>query len=128
MTKHPSRRALQTWLGTGGPGRVDRHVESCETCQDDLDKLSALDEGVLSGLVAATEPPSDLEQRVADGVDTRLRDEAAAGTFADLFAIGWDFLRCVIDPEPVTSQPGVLPGEATHATADAADGKSGGTQ
>jgi len=128
MTRHPSRRVLQDWLDTGGPGRVDRHVEHCETCQDDLDQLSALDEGVLSGLVAATEPPSDLERRVADGVDTRLRDEAAAGTFADLFTIGWDFLRCVIDPEPVTDQPMASAEDAAHARPATADENPGGTR
>ncbi len=100
MTRHPSRRVLIRWLETGGPGRVDRHIGDCDHCQDQLDTLSQLDDSTIEVLVAATEPPPDLKERVSDGVDSRLRDEAAAGAFADLFAIGWDLLRCVIDPDP----------------------------
>ncbi len=100
--RHPSRRRLQTWLDSGGPRRTDRHVSECRACQEDLDELSALDDSTLSDLVAATEPPEDLTDRVADGVDTRLRDEASAAAFADLFTIGWDFVRCIVDPNGST--------------------------
>lgn len=98
--KHPSPRRLQTWLDTGGPRRVDHHVGNCEDCQQKLDDLSALDDTTVSDLVAVTAPPGDLTDRVAEGVDTRLRDEAAATVFADLFFIGWDFVRCIVDPDP----------------------------
>ncbi len=118
MKKHPSNRALQKWLSTGGPGRVDRHVEDCLRCQEYLDGASALDEATVSGLVVATEPPSDLSDRVNDGLDNRLRDEAAAGTFADLFAIGWDFLRCVIDSDINSAPP--------HSEQESADESGGG--
>ncbi len=128
MTRHPSRRVLQRWLDTGGPGRVDRHIEGCDRCQEELDRLSALDAITLSGLVAVTKPPSDLEERVADGVDTRLRDEAAAGAFADLFAIGWDFLRCVIDPDPDRPTAPGETGDTAHATPESADESPGGPQ
>jgi len=106
------------WLETGGPGRVDRHIAGCDHCQDQLDKLSQLDDSTIEVLVAATEPPSDLNERVSDGVDSRLRDEAAAGAFADLFAIGWDLLRCVIDPDPEV--------DTTHVPSAGADEDDGG--
>lgn len=118
MTRHPSRRALVKWLDSGGPGRVDRHISECGHCQEQLDKISALDESTREVLVAATEPPSDLTDRVSDGVDERLRDEAAMGAFADLFAIGWDLVRCVIDPDPHPGSP--------HERGDGADESRGG--
>jgi len=88
--------------------------------------MSALDETTLSGLVAVTEPPSDLEERVTDGVDTRLRDEAAVGAFADLFAIGWDFLRCVIDPDPNREAARSTTDDTAHAPPKSADENRGG--
>jgi len=120
MRRHPSRRALTKWLETGGPGRVDRHIAECDHCQEQLDRLSALDETTREVLVAATEPPSDLSERVRDGMDVRLRDEAAAGAFADLFAIGWDLLRCVVDPDPLEPGP--------HDRVDEADKERGGSR
>ena len=120
MSRHPSRRALLKWLDTGGPGRVDRHVAECGHCQEELDRISALDDATHDVLVAATEPPADLTERVSDGVDGRLRDEAAAGAFADLFAIGWDLLRCVIDPDPES--------DTAHENVESADEKRGGSR
>ncbi len=118
MKNHPTNRALQKWLAMGGPARVDRHVEGCAQCQEYLDGVSSLDPATRTGLVAVTAPPTDLQERVSDGVDIRLRDEAAAGAFADLFAIGWDFLKCVIDPDPNNAPP--------HTVADSADESDGG--
>jgi len=108
------------WLDTGGPGRVDRHIAGCDHCQEQLDQISELDDATREVLVAATEPPADLTERVSDGVDGRLRDEAAVGAFADLFAIGWDLLRCVIDPDPEPDTP--------HDGVDGADEDRGGSR
>ncbi len=125
--RHPSRRRLQTWLDSGRPRRIDRHVAECRVCQEDLDELSALDDSTLSDLVAATEPPEDLTDRVADGVDTRLRDEASAAAFADLFTIGWDFMRCIVDPSGSSelddlSELGDLSEPGPHVSPESAEG------
>jgi hypothetical protein len=97
--RHPKRQRLQRWLDTGGPRRVSNHIEQCAHCQEVLDELSALDEGLVADLQAATTPPADLRERTHGGVDVRLRNEAAFGSFLDLFTIGWDFTRAIIDPE-----------------------------
>ena len=97
--RHPKRQRLQRWLDTGGPRRVSNHIERCLHCQELLEDISALDEGLVADLQAATTPPDDLRERTHGGVDVRLRSEAAFGSFVDLFTIGWDFARVVLDPE-----------------------------
>ncbi|MEZ5166349.1 MAG: hypothetical protein R2695_07595 [Acidimicrobiales bacterium] len=98
-TRHPNRRRLQRWLDTGETRRVASHIEDCARCQEILETLSALDETMVADLEAATTPPEDLRERTHGGVDVRLRDEAATGAFLDLFTIGWDVIRFVLDPD-----------------------------
>ena len=98
MTRHPSRQRLQRWLETGETRRVDAHIADCEHCQAILEELSELDDAVVADLQTAVTPPDDLTDRTNTGVDQRLRDEAAAGAFLDLFTIGWDVMRAVLDP------------------------------
>jgi hypothetical protein len=117
--RHPKRQRLQRWLDTGEPRRVSHHIERCVECQEQLEELSALDEGLVADLQAATDPPDDLRARTHGGVDVRLHDEAVFGAFTDLFAIAWDFTRGVLDPE-FTDR-----GEAHHGQAPT-DGTDGG--
>ena len=97
--RHPARRRLQQWLAGEAPRRVDRHVEECDICQAALEELSSLDAELVSDLGDAFTPPEDLTDRTTDGVHERLRDEAAFAVFLDLFAIGWDMARAMIDPD-----------------------------
>ena len=97
--RHPSRRRLQQWLAGEAPRRVDRHVEDCEACQSVLEELSALDDQLVSDLHDAVTAPDDLADRTADGVEDRLRDEAALGAFLDLFGVGWATTRAIVDPQ-----------------------------
>lgn len=117
--RHPSRQRLQRWLDTGEPRRLSKHIERCAHCQEVLDMISALDEDLVADLQAATRPPEDLRERTHGGVDVRLRNEAAFGAFVDLFAVGFDFLRLVLDPD-------VTPGDDPHDDAPAADERGGG--
>ncbi|MEM9468265.1 MAG: hypothetical protein AAGA90_23055 [Actinomycetota bacterium] len=119
MTRHPSRQRLQRWLETGETRRVDAHIADCEHCQAILEELSELDDAVVADLQTAVTPPDDLTDRTNTGVDQRLRDEAAAGAFLDLFTIGWDVMRAVLDPTTDSESP--------HGDADDADDPVGGT-
>ncbi len=120
--RHPSRRRLQRWLDTGDSRRVSKHIDQCEQCQEVLEDLSALDVELVADLQAATTPPEDIRERTHGGVDARLRNEAAIVAFADLFAIGWDFARYVVDPDSDTE------GDAPHDARPDADEASGGTR
>ncbi len=116
--RHPSHQRLQRWLDTGEPRRVERHVDECPDCQATLDELSALGDDVVADLHAATRPPDDLAARTQGGVDGRLRDEAAVGAFLDLFAVGWDVARTILDPTTV--------GDPAHGDDTPADQTDGG--
>lgn len=117
--RHPNRQRLQRWLDTGEPRRLSKHIERCAHCQDVLEEVSALDEGLVADLQAATDPPEDLTERTHGGVDIRLRNEAAFGAFVDLFAIGFDFARTILDPE-------LTPGDEAHDGDGSADQSDGG--
>ena len=121
--RHPNRRRLQRWLETGDGRRLSKHIERCAHCQEVLDELSALDEELVADLQAATTPPEDLAARTHGGVDVRLRNEAAFGAFLDVFAIGWDFARTIVDPdlEPASAELPLTDGDVAHRGADAAD-------
>ncbi|MEM7139487.1 MAG: hypothetical protein AAF548_00540 [Actinomycetota bacterium] len=125
--RHPKPQRLQRWLDTGEPRRLSRHIERCAHCQETLDNLSALDEGLVADLQAATTPPEDLTERTHGGVDVRLRNEAAVGSFIDLFAIGFDFARTILDPDldPETDLE-ITGGDRPHDRGDAADQSDGG--
>ncbi len=116
--RHPSRQRLQRWLETGSPQRVDAHIADCEHCQAILEELSELDDAVVADLQTAVTPPDDLAARTNTGVDERLRDEAAAGALLDLFTIGWDVVRVVLDP--------TTDSESAQADDAPADDPSGG--
>ena len=105
MRRHPSRRQLQRWLDTGKPKRVEAHIAECELCQAILEELSELDGSVVAELESVVSAPDDLTVRTNTGVDQRLRDEAAAGAFLDLFTIGWDVFRSVLDPTTDSESP-----------------------
>jgi hypothetical protein len=117
--RHPNRRRLQRWLETGDTRRVTKHIERCSVCQETMEELSALDEKLVADLQAATSPPADLRERTHGGVDMRLRNEAAVGAFLDLFTLGWDFARTVVDPE-------LTHGDGPHDDTDPADHSNGG--
>ena len=118
-SRHPNRQRLQHWLDSGGPRRVSSHIERCLHCQEQLEVLSALDEEMVADLQAATTPPEGLRERTHGGVDLRLRNEAAFGALLDLFAIGWDFTRSMLDPE-------LTDGDEPHDTETTADDTDGG--
>ncbi|MEM8708745.1 MAG: zf-HC2 domain-containing protein [Actinomycetota bacterium] len=103
--RHPSRQRLQRWLDTGETRRVEAHIDTCEHCQAILEELSELDDSVVADLQTAVAAPDDLTDRTNTGVDERLRDEAATGAFLDLFTIGWEVMRAVIDPTTERETP-----------------------
>lgn len=114
-SRHPNRQQLQRWLDTGEPRRVAKHIDTCLACQEVLEKSSALDDDLVADLHAATDPPDDLRERTQGGVDLRLRNEAVLGAFLDLFTIGWDVARTVLDPDAtVRGEPHEEPPAADH--------------
>jgi len=108
--RHPSRQRLQRWLDTGETRRVEAHIDQCQHCQSVLEDLTALSDEVVAELQTATAAPADLTARTNDGVDERLRNEAALGAFVDLFTIGWDVVRAIVDPitDSELAQPGAV--------------------
>ena len=82
---------------------------------DDLDMAAALDElgleiGALDDALAHAERtgtgldplwqiPPDLEDRIAQGVQRRLRNRQTAWLVADLMGLAWNTARAVIEPD-----------------------------
>ena len=98
MTRHPDEPTLLAWLETDKPGRVGRHVEGCDECLTRVDELSGLDSTTVSGLSAASAPPTGMQARATGAAQGRLAAEEAAATFVELFAIPWRTLTVMVDP------------------------------
>jgi len=99
MRRHPSNQQLQAWLESGSPSRVGKHVDSCERCMALLEELSDLGDSLVADLNAALAAPTDVEDRTARQVESRLRNEAAFTAFLDLFTVGWSATRTILDIE-----------------------------
>ena len=64
-----------------------------------LEELSDLDDSLVADLTDALAPPTDVEDRTARQVESRLRNEAAFTVFLDLFTVGWSATRTILDIE-----------------------------
>lgn len=99
MSRHPSNQQLQVWLETGAPVRVGKHVDGCDRCMTLLEELSDLGDTLVAELSDALAPPTDVEDRTARQVESRLRNEAAFTAFLDLFTVGWFATKTILDIE-----------------------------
>ena len=83
---HPGRSKLREWLVAASPQKaVTDHVETCERCATRLEDLAvndsdgaaaATDNAMLARVIrSAWEPPTDLTERVIQGIDERQRNE-----------------------------------------------------
>lgn len=115
LTRHPTAQQLQAWLDTGDPPKLTRHIDECDRCMTAVEELSNLDDGLVAGLSAAFAVPDDVEDRAAEQVAGRLRDEAAFTAFIELFAIGWSTARTVLDANTPADPPSRTSKEDPHA-------------
>jgi hypothetical protein len=99
MNRHPSNQQLQTWLESGAPARLGKHVDGCERCMALLEELSDLGDTLVAELSDALAAPTDVEDRTARQVESRLRNEAAFTAFLDLFTVGWFATKTILDIE-----------------------------
>ena len=99
MSRHPAQQQLQVWLESGGPSRVGKHVHTCERCMALLEELSDLGDTLVAELTDALAAPTDVEDRTAREVESRLRNEAAFTAFLDLFTVGWSATKTILDIE-----------------------------
>jgi hypothetical protein len=109
MSDHPDDSTLVSWLETGKPGRVGRHLDDgCEACLDRLDALSDLGE-MRTELASASAPPDDLQRRTTGGLQGRLAVEEAVATLFELFTIPWRTASVLLGgrERPVVDSPAV---------------------
>ena len=98
--RHPSPERLMGWLESGSPDRVGRHIDACETCMATIEDLSELAPALVAHLGTTLAAPGEVELRTARAVDARLRDRAALSVLADLFTVGGEWTRLMLDDEP----------------------------
>lgn len=119
MSEHPTDEVLVTWLASGRPAKVERHLDACELCLERLDVLSDLDTGLRTELASVTEPPDDLAPRTAVGVQGRLAAQEAVSVIVELFTLPWRTLDALVDEGGL--RRGVVP-SAAGGDDDADDG------
>lgn len=109
--RHPSQNDLSTWLETGGPDEVTAHVDQCERCANALERIANDDEQsnesatvggrrLTQALAALWEAPADLQTRVIERVDDRIRAEKDLAVLAGLFTIGVETAQLMVPRTP----------------------------
>lgn len=110
LRRHPSQAQLRQWLDTGGPDEVTAHVDQCERCANALEGIA--NEGdaaeptpAMSGRLAQAmstlwEAPADLQSRVIERVDNRMRAENDLAVIAGLLTIGVETAQLMIPGQP----------------------------
>ncbi|MCH7788347.1 MAG: hypothetical protein IH940_02785 [Acidobacteria bacterium] len=94
---HPSDEQLRDWLAEDVSASVTAHIERCEACLDRVEGLSDLGDALVGSLKDEWSAPMGIEQRTSSGIESRMRREEAMFGFLDLFAIGGDVFRTVLD-------------------------------
>lgn len=99
--RHPSKAVLRDWLtGEIEPDTtvtVERHLDTCARCAATLEALEPAPETPLgSALAIVLAPPSDLAQRLEEGVTARLSSRQMMEVVADLFGAGLETTRLLL--------------------------------
>jgi len=125
-TRHPSAAALDRWLVTGRPGRVDRHVAGCDECAAALEARSELVPEMRAGLAAATAPPDDLGGRTDEAVRERIAADDALAVVLELFLLPLEVAGTIGGPEgPTARRAGPPRGPSPGGGASGEDGAGG---
>lgn len=104
MSEHPADETLVTWLESGRPSRVERHLEGCTACLERVDRLSDLDAGLRTELASVTAPPVDLAPRTTDRVQRRLGAQEALSALVELFTLPWRTLDALVDDDRLSAR------------------------
>lgn len=104
--RHPSKAVLRDWLtGEIEPDTTDtveRHLDTCARCAATLETIEPVAETPLgpealgSALAIVLAPPSDLAQRLEEGVTARLSSRQMMEVVADLFGAGLETTRLLL--------------------------------
>lgn len=102
IRRHPSKRALRSWLGGDVDADVDRHVSTCVRCSNDLEALASADtdSSLRDALLAVLDPPEDLVPRIEARVAAQLESRAVLGYVVDVFGAAWETTQLLLTDEP----------------------------
>jgi hypothetical protein len=95
---HPSRARLTAWLETGGPDKVDQHVENCDRCAAKLEAIETPGPTLAFALREVLEPPANLAERMNLHVEAALRRREEFMLLAGLLGIPFETARIVMMP------------------------------
>ena len=98
--RHPSKRALSSWLTGADDPDIEHHIEGCARCANLLEELEGSDDNAIgAALSEALSPPDDLTERLVAGVSATLSSRQVLGVVADMFGAGLETTRMLIVEE-----------------------------
>ena len=78
---------------------LEAELDELGMTMDEVDAaIAELEAGMSDDLRALWAVPEDLTDRVARKAWRRIQDRKSLGAFGDLFGLGWETTRAVIDP------------------------------
>lgn len=106
MIRHPSKRALSSWLGGEPLPKVESHLATCERCATHLETVSEprSDGAIAATLVKVLAPPSDFTNTIEHRVVSKLDSRQVLGYLADMYSAGFETSRLFITDDPADDQ------------------------
>lgn len=86
LRRHPSKRRLEEWLAETAPN-LDAHIESCDRCANRVEDLDRPAFELRSALVEVLSLPANLQPRLAEGIDRRMRTRAELKLLAEMLGL-----------------------------------------
>lgn len=96
---HPSDQDLIRWTTSGRGRRAEQHALHCGFCEQRLEALTELAPETTARLAAALSPSSKLLDRLTEHLHQRLLNQETLAVLADLFEVGPETSRLLVQPE-----------------------------
>lgn len=96
---HPSRRRLEKWFNDGEVDEgLEKHVETCTRCSDEIERLAEDQVDLASALTAVLEPEPGLEQRMESRLEASMLAREDLKLLFQVLGSGVRTAKILIDP------------------------------
>ncbi|MEZ5281271.1 MAG: hypothetical protein R2770_12455 [Acidimicrobiales bacterium] len=96
---HPSRSRLEKWFTHDELDEdLERHVESCMRCSDEIERIAEDQIDVGSALAAVLEPEPGLERRMETRIEAAMLAKRDLKLLLEVLGSGFRTAKILIDP------------------------------
>ncbi len=98
---HPSNKRLARWFESGDDDEgLEQHVENCERCSDELERIASDEASLPSALAAVLQPTPGLEGRMEQRLGGAMLAREDLRLMLQMFGSGAHTARILLEPPP----------------------------